>query len=184
MLYNRRMEKLLLHCCCAPCSLGALPRLVDDYAVTLFYYNPCIMAGEYEKRLSALKTVSEVYRVPLISEPHDYEGYLDMVKGHESDGECGARCEICIGSRIERAAIVAAAQGFDVFTTTLSVSPKKNYAFIKDCGVRAGAQSDVRFLDVDFKKKDGFLLSVKLSRELGIYRQNFCGCEFSYDNRG
>lgn len=184
MLYNRRMEKLLLHCCCAPCSLGALPRLVNDYAVTLYYCNPCIIEGEYEKRLSALKTVAEVYGVPLIDEPHDYAGYLDLVKGHELDRECGARCEICIGSRIERAAFFAAERGFDAFTTTLSVSPKKNYSFIKDCGSRAGKANGIKFLDVDFKKKDGFLLSVKLCRELGIYRQNFCGCEFSYDNRG
>lgn len=177
------MEKLLLHCCCAPCSLGALPRLVGEYAITLFYYNPCIISGEYEKRLDALRIVAAHYDLPLIAANSDRARYLASVTGHDKDVEGGARCGICIDGRIGEAAKYAAENCFNVFTTTLSVSPKKNYAFISECGNKHAEKRGVRFLDTDFKKKDGFLTSVRLSKELGIYRQNFCGCEFSYDNR-
>lgn len=171
-------KKILLHACCGPCSLGAIEPLLSDGAVlTLFFYNPCIIDGEFEKRLNALNTVAEHYGLPVTVPPHDYSFYNEYAAPYASAREGGERCGLCMTDRLCASAIYAAEHGFDAYTTTLTVSPHKNSKLI--FSIADGFDFGAPFLPRDFKKKDGFLLSTKRARELGIYRQNFCGCEYS-----
>lgn len=173
-----KSKKLLLHACCGPCSLGAVEPLLDDGAdITLFYYNPCIIEGEFEKRLQALEAVASRYSLPLVVPEHDHGAYLSYAAPLAELREGGERCKLCFEDRLAAAARYAGENGFDAYTTTLTVSPHKNAALIFSIGERLyfGAP----FLARDFKKKDGYKLSCRLSREMGIYRQMFCGCEFS-----
>ena len=171
-------KRILLHCCCGPCSLGAIEPLLSDGAdITLFYYNPCIVPGEFERRLSALETVAKHYNLPLIAPEQNYGHFNEFAAEHSDAPEGGARCALCMDDRLRVSADYAAANAFDYYTTTLTVSPHKNSKLIfslADC-----YSSSVPFLHRDFKKRDGFLLSTRRAQELGIYRQNFCGCEYS-----
>lgn len=180
MLYNGdiKSKKLLLHACCGPCSLGAIePLLSDGAAVSLFFYNPCIVDGEFERRLDAMRFVAEHYGLPLIVPPHDYSQYLSYAAEHAAAREGGERCALCIDDRLLVSARYAAEHGFDMYSTTLTVSPHKNSKLIFSLAERNAYGAP--FLARDFKKRDGFLRSTRLTRELGIYRQSFCGCEFS-----
>ncbi len=173
-------KNILLHACCGPCSLGAIEPLIDDGAfVTLYFYNPCIIDGEYELRLEAIKFVAAHYGLDLIVPPHDYPHYKAFAAARAFDAEGGERCALCFTDRLTAAAEYAAANGFDAFSTTLTVSPHKNAKLIFSIADRLSDAVGAPFLARDFKKRDGFLRSTRLSRELGIYRQNFCGCEFS-----
>ena len=168
------MKKLLLHACCAPCSTSVLERLMPIYDVTVFFYNPGIEpAEEYYRRLSELMRLLSVLDVPLIEGAYEPQLYADAVKGLESQPEGAARCAVCFEQRIEAACAV---QGFDFVTTTLTVSPHKNARLINDIGI---AVCGDRWVESDFKKQNGFLRSIDLSREYGFYRQNYCGCRFS-----
>lgn len=172
-------KKILLHACCGPCSLGAIEPLLNDGAsITLFFYNPCIMDGEFEKRLDALNTVANYYNLPLVVPPHDYSYFASYAQDYAAAQEGGARCSLCMDDRLKASAIYAGEHGFDYYTTTLTVSPHKNSKLIFSLaqGIKTGAP----FLPRDFKKRDGFLLSTRRAKELGIYRQNFCGCEYSF----
>lgn len=179
-------KKILLHACCGPCSLGAIQPLLDEGAqITLFYYNPCIIDGEFEKRYVALKTVADHYSLPLFVPPHDYGVYLESAGYRRDDAEGGERCGLCMGERLKASAIYAAENGFDAYTTTLTVSPHKNSKRIFDLAKRIDEEGGgAPFLKRDFKKRDGFLYACRLSDELGIYRQSFCGCEFSCAGAG
>lgn len=171
-------KRILLHCCCGPCSLGAIEPLLSDGAdITLFYYNPCIVPGEFELRLCALETVARHYGLPLVVPEQSYASFSAYAAPHASAPEGGTRCSLCICDRLKGAADYASAHTFDYYTTTLTVSPHKNSKLI--FSLADAISSDVPFLHRDFKKRDGFLLSTRLSRELDIYRQKFCGCEFS-----
>lgn len=175
-------KSILLHACCGPCSLGAIEPLLSDGArLTLFYYNPCIIDGEFERRLEALQTVAERYSLPLIVPSHDYSHFVSYAADYSELPEGGERCRLCMDDRIAVSARYALAHGFDAYTTTLTVSPHKNSKLIFSLadGVKDGAP----FLARDFKKRDGFLLSCRLANELGIYRQGFCGCEYSLRDR-
>ncbi|MCM1368097.1 MAG: epoxyqueuosine reductase QueH [Roseburia sp.] len=170
-------KKILLHACCGPCSLGAIEPLISDGAdITLYFYNPCIVDGEYERRLNALDAVARHYGLEFVVAPHDYGAYRALASAYAALPEGGERCALCMKQRLEGAAQYAAAQGFDAYTTTLTVSPHKNSKLIFSL---AKTIDGAPFLARDFKKRDGFLLSVRRARELGIYRQNFCGCEYS-----
>ena len=180
MLYNGdiKSKKLLLHACCGPCSLGAIePLLSDGAAVSLFFYNPCIVDGEFERRLDAMRFVAEHYDLPLIVPTHDYSQYLSYAAEHAAAREGGVRCALCMDDRLLVSARYAAEHGFDMYSTTLTVSPHKNSKLIFSLAERNA--DGAPFLVRDFKKRDGFLRSTRLTRELGIYRQSFCGCEFS-----
>ncbi len=174
-------NKLLLHACCAPCSLGCIAPLLSEGAlITLFYYNPCIVDGEFERRLDALETVAKRYGLDLVVPEHDYGGYLSYASPLAEEREGGGRCALCMGDRIKAAAVYAAENGFDAYSTTLSVSPHKSSKLIFSIAEELdGRGVGAPFLARDFKKRDGFKRSVELSKELGIYRQRFCGCEFS-----
>ena len=167
--------KLLLHVCCAPCSSSVLPRLAG-FTVTPFYCNPNIdTQEEFDKRYA------QFVKLPAtpVCVPYDHEAFLACVRGLEQEKEGGARCRMCIFMRLEEAAKYAAAHGYDYFCSSLSVSPHKDAAFINEAGEALAQKYGVAFLPNDFKKENGYLESVRLSRAADLYRQNYCGCEFS-----
>ena len=179
---------LLLHSCCGPCSTAVIERLIDDYDVTVYFYNPCITdQDEYERRKESQIRFIEHYnlhlggagKVHFIEGDYDPENYFRAVKGYEEEPEGGSRCTICFTQRLEKTAEAAKLGGYPLFTTTLTVSPHKNYPLISAIGKVAAETYDVEFLDLDFKKKAGFQRSIQMSKEYELYRQNYCGCEFS-----
>lgn len=173
-------KKLLLHSCCGPCSTVVIERLKENFDVTLFYYNPNIEPREeYEKRKVEEQKVCAHFDVPFIDCDWDNEGWLQFVKGLENEREGGVRCEKCFFYRLKRTAVYAKEHKFDMFASTLSVSPHKNTEIINKVGQEISLQEGVEFLPESFKKKDGYKRSIDLSKELGLYRQNYCGCHFS-----
>ncbi len=179
--------KLLLHSCCGPCSTAVITQLVEDYAVTVFFYNPNIgPREEYLLRLENQKKFLKEYdpegTIGFIEGDYDSENYYAAVKGLEQEKEGGARCTECFKLRLSRTAELAAKLGFDLFTTTLTVSPHKNAELINVIGGELSAKHGVPWLNSNFKKKDGYLRSIRLSKEYGLYRQNYCGCIFSVND--
>ena len=170
--------RLLLHVCCAPCASGCLELLTKHFDVTLFYYDPNIMPREeYDLRLEQFEKL-RMFDFKLIEGPYDQPAYLEAVKGREGDREGGARCEVCFRLRLEKTAELAAGS-CDLFCTTLTVSPHKNAALINAIGAELAEKYAVKWLYSDFKKRDGYKRSIQLCRELGIYRQNYCGCRLT-----
>ena len=179
--------KLLLHACCAPCSSATLERLADHFDLTILYYNPNIYPPtEYHRREAELERfVQEAgYRFPVVELPYEPKEFYDAVRGLEQEPEKGERCTVCYRLRLEQAARYAAEQGFDWFCTTLSISPMKDPVRINTLGAELGAQYGVRFLPSEFRKKDGYKRSLELSAQYGLYRQDYCGCVFSKEERG
>ena len=179
---------LLLHSCCGPCSTACIERLLGDYDITVYYYNPNIDdPAEYERRkatqMEFLRKFNEepgtAGRVSFMEAPYDPERFLEAVKGLENEPEGGARCGVCFIMRLQKTAETASMLHYDVFGTTLTVSPHKDYGTISAIGKRLGAQYGISYLDANFKKKDGFKRSIELSKKYGLYRQNYCGCRFS-----
>lgn len=183
-----RPPKLLIHSCCAPCSSYVLEYLSDYFAITVFYYNPNIYPEEeYIKRVKEQeKLISSMplkYPVSFVEGKYEPQEYYDLVKGHEKDPEGGERCFLCYRMRLEEAAKIAREGGYDFFTTTLSVSPYKNAEKLNEIGREVGETCGVSFLPSDFKKRGGYQRSIVLSREYGLYRQDYCGCVFSKNAR-
>lgn len=181
---EEKKKKLLLHCCCAPCSSHCLEILSRYFDITAYFYNPNITnVEEYRKRWNELKRfVKEVYNedgVVTYLEEQESEAFLDMAKGMEQEPERGKRCYACYRLRMRKSAAFAAEHGFDFFTTTLSISPHKNADWINEIGEEMSESFKIPFLYSDFKKKNGYKRSIELSKEYHLYRQNFCGCEFS-----
>ena len=179
--------KLLLHACCAPCSSATLERLADHFDLTILYYNPNIYPPtEYHRREAELERfVQEAgYRFPVVELPYEPKEFYDAVRGLEQEPEKGERCTVCYRLRLEQAARYAAEQGLDWFCTTLSISPMKDPVRINTLGAELGAQYGVRFLPSEFRKKDGYKRSLELSAQYGLYRQDYCGCVFSKEERG
>lgn len=175
----KECKKLLLHCCCAPCATAVIERILPVIKPTLYYFNPnTYPLNEYNKRLNELYKLAEIYSLEVIAEPYDDALFYNAVTGLENEKEGGSRCEKCIELRLEYTAKYAKENGYDGFTTTLSVSPHKNADFINRAG-RKLSTSGCAYIDADFKKADGFLISTKLAKQYGLYRQNYCGCEFS-----
>ncbi len=170
-------NKILLHACCAICSGYPISLLKEmGYSPVVYFCNPNLdTEEEFNRRLEAQKTVCEHFGVKLIIEEYNHNEYLDYVKGLETEPERGSRCDKCIELRLQQAAKKAQELGIKEFTTSLVISPHKNFQKISEIGKRAGAG----YLPLDFKKKDGFLKTNNLSKELGLYRQNYCGCEFA-----
>lgn len=172
---------LLLHACCGPCSTYVLEYLSNYFDITLLYYNPNIYPREeYLRRLDTQREVLEKTGwATLCESEYNHASFLAAIKGYEREPEGGARCELCFRQRMEEAAKVAKEGGFDYFATTLSVSPHKDAALLGRIGEELEIRYGVKHLPSDFKKKEGYKRSVALSRELGLYRQDYCGCEFS-----
>jgi predicted adenine nucleotide alpha hydrolase (AANH) superfamily ATPase len=174
--------KLLLHSCCGPCSSAVLKKLADYFEVSIYYYNPNIFpAEEYHLRLHEQAKIIECLEleVPLIVPPYDYREYLTQIKGLEYLPEGDRRCFACYALSMKKAGEYAKKHGFDFFTTTLSISPYKNAEKINEIGIALEKQLGIPFLYSNFKLNNGYQLSVALSKQYGIYRQDYCGCEFS-----
>lgn len=173
-------DKLLLHICCASCGAYVSQVLIEKYDVSLFYYNPNINSREeFEKRKKNVHKIAKHYNLPLFFGDYNHNKWLLKVGGHELDHEKGERCSICYADRISSTASFAHKNNFKYFTTTLTISPHKLSRKILEIGNKMSKVFGVAFLSQDFKKQDGFKNSVELSRELNLYRQNYCGCEFS-----
>ena len=179
---------ILLHSCCGPCSTACIERLITDYKITVFFYNPNITdREEYEKRKANQIKFIEAYnsevdeedQVVFIEGEYLPEDFFDAAKGLEDCPEGGERCTECFKLRLDRTARAAIVMGFPIFGTTLTVSPHKNYQLISAIGTELGEVYGLEFLDMDFKKKAGFQRSIELSKKYELYRQNYCGCEFS-----
>ena len=179
---------LLLHACCGPCSSSVLEVLCAHFQVTVLYYNPNIWPPEeYRRRADELASFlqrAHALDVKLVEEPYDPQEFYTAVQGLEQEPEKGSRCTVCYRLRMERAAQYAKAHGFVWFTTTLSVSPLKDPIRINQIGEELAAWYGLRHLPSEFKKRDGYKRSLELSREYGLYRQDYCGCEFSARARG
>ena len=181
---EQRVPTLLIHSCCAPCSSYVLEYLSEYFKITVFYYNPNIYPeSEYTKRiLEQQKLIRDMkfrYPVSFLAGKYDKEKFYEMAAGMEDLKEGGARCMKCYELRLSEAARQAAAGGFEYFTTTLSISPMKNAQKLNEIGLRVGEEYGVKYLVSDFKKKNGYKRSIELSKEYGLYRQDYCGCEFS-----
>ncbi|MBW2992689.1 epoxyqueuosine reductase QueH [Candidatus Woesearchaeota archaeon] len=175
------MTKLLLHVCCAPCLLGCINPL-QQYDITLFFYNPNIHpSGEYLKRLFYVRKAAQRYNLPLVVGDYDFDEFFKRTKGLEQEKENGARCEKCFDLRLRNVAKIAKEKRFDLFATTLTVSPFKNLGVIRQVGRRLENDFGVEFLAKDFNKEGGFKRSLDMCKELDVYRQNYCGCIFSLD---
>lgn len=185
---EERVPKLLLHSCCAPCSSYVLEYLSQYFEITVFYYNPNIYPeSEYTKRIwEQQKLIDDLpakHPISFMAGPYDKEHFYEMASGLEHVKEGGARCMKCYELRLREAAKIAKNAGFDYFTTTLSISPLKKAERLNEIGQRLGEEYEVEYLLSDFKKKNGYKRSIELSKIYGLYRQDYCGCEFSMENR-
>lgn len=169
-------NRILLHTCCAPCAAGCLERLHEEgYRVTLFYSNSNIYPeDEYDLRLEYVRKLARILGVELLCDTYDHTSWLEAVAGFEQEPEQGRRCSICFEFNLERAALRAEMEDITSFTTTLTLSPHKVSRMIFEVG-----KIFPHYLSVDFKKRGGFERSVAFSKKHGLYRQSYCGCEFS-----
>ena len=179
---NGFRPSLLLHVCCAPCSSYVLTYLSDYFDITVLYYNPNIAPyDEYLKRLNEEKRLIKELGLGIKIMDCDYDSYefYGMAKGLENEPEGGARCIKCYTMRLEKTAIFARKNNFDYFTTTLTISPLKDSQKLNRIGAFLEDKYGVKYLYSDFKKKEGYKTSIVLSRKYNLYRQNYCGCEYS-----
>ena len=179
-------KRLLLHACCAPCSSSVLERVTPFFDVTLFFYNPNITdKTEYRKRLEELKRfVGTVYGndVKITDGGFCPQDFYASVKGLENEPERGKRCTVCYRERLEKSAYTSINGNFDYFCTTLTLSPHKDADRINAIGFNLQKETGAKYLPSDFKKQNGYVRSIELSKEYGLYRQNYCGCEYSMRN--
>ena len=166
--------RLLLHACCGPCSSAVLEQLCQYFDITVLYYNPNTWPAAEAHPLG----------VTVVEDHYDPQEFYSAVTGLENEPERGNRCTVCYRLRMRRAAQYAKENGFDWFTTTLSISPHKDAKRINAIGQELEAEFGVKHLPSDFKKHNGYLRSLQLSEEYGLYRQDYCGCEFSAKARG
>lgn len=183
-----KVPKLLLHSCCAPCSSYVLEYLSQYFEITVFYYNPNIYPeSEYTKRIwEQQKLIEELpakHPIAFMAGPYDKDRFYEMSTGLEHVKEGGARCMKCYELRLRETAKIAKTAGFDYFTTTLTISPLKKADRLNEIGLHLADEYGVAYLMSDFKKKNGFKRSIELSKMYGLYRQDYCGCEFSMVNR-
>ena len=181
---EEKIPKLLLHSCCAPCSSYVLEYLSNYFEITVFYYNPNIgPEAEYRLRADEQKRLIEAmhfeYPVSFIEGDYRPACFFSESRGLEHEPEGGERCRRCYRLRLEETARLAHEYGMDYFTTTLSISPLKKADWLNEIGEEMTQKYGVAWLPSDFKKKGGYLRSIELSREYGLYRQNFCGCVYS-----
>lgn len=177
-------KRLLLHCCCAPCSSYVLEYLHSYFEITIFFYNPNITREEeYRKRkeelLRYLREVSFGGEIHIQDADYEPQCFLEIARGHEEDPERGPRCERCFRLRLEKTARQAKEDDYDYFCTTLSISPHKDAELLMQLGEELGSRYDVSYLPSDFKKKNGYKRSIELSKEYQLYRQDYCGCVYS-----
>lgn len=197
--------KVFMHACCAPCSSYCLLALRDVASLGVYYYNPNItLSEEYEYRYSEIKRLIGIYNdnpdrvlsedcrqvdinnsyvnrnyIKIIDVPYEPQLFMEKTKGFETCPERGERCSICFDLRLRKTAEEAKKHGYDFFATTLTLSPLKNADVINAIGERISSEVGIAYLPTDFKKKNGYKMSIELSKEFNLYRQNYCGCIFT-----
>lgn len=176
LLLKNSAVKILLHTCCGPCASASLERLLEEkHDVTLFFSNSNIAPeAEFYKRAKYAQQLADAFKTKLIVDEYDHKAWLSFIKGFESEPEKGLRCPLCFEFSMNRTQLACEKYGFNHFSTTLTVSPHKNSKILLKTG-----EQFADYYHVDFKKRDGFKRSIELSEELGLYRQSYCGCEFS-----
>ncbi len=179
-----KTPRLLLHSCCGPCSSYVLEYLTGFFDITIDYYNPNIFPEEeflhrFSEQERLIREMPFKNRVTLQKGEYDYGVFEKAISGLEQEPEGGARCRVCYRLRLEHAAKIAKAEGFDYFTTTLSVSPYKKSDALNEIGLELAEQYGIPYLCSDFKKRNGYKRSIELSAQYGLYRQPICGCVYS-----
>ena len=177
--------KLLLHICCAPCSTAVIERLESEgYQVTGYFYNPNIQPDEeYVRRLNESRSYAKTAGIELIEGEYDLKIWNELTEDHGDEPEGGTRCKICYGLRLQKTAEKTDELNYDIFTTTLSISPYKNVEMINRIGNDIAEKLTVNFLESDFKKKNGYKRSLDLCRDHDLYRQDYCGCIYSREEK-
>lgn len=182
--FNGRRPSLLLHSCCGPCSTSVILRLKDYFEITVYYYNPNIYPKEeYLRREEEQKLYLDSIGIKYILGDYENDKYESAISGLEIEPEGGLRCSVCFKMRLENTATIADKLNTDYFTTTLTVSTHKNSKVINEIGMEISKDYRVEYLISDFKKNDGYRKSVQMSQELGMYRQDYCGCFYSKKER-
>lgn len=185
---NGEKKTLLLHACCAPCASACLLRVMEAFEVTVFYYNPNITStDEYNMRVDELHRLCDIFNekygagIKTLDGRYDTAEFYSIAKGYEDIPEKGIRCHRCYDMRIKETARVANEINADFFATTLTLSPMKDEQVLNRIGFENAAlhENGALWLPSDFKKEGGYAKSIELSKEYGLYRQNFCGCEYS-----
>lgn len=179
-----QVKRLLLHSCCAPCSSYVIEYLSQYFQITVFYYNPNISKEEeYRKRVAEqkrfIREFPAKYPVDFLEGDYEPKEFFQTVKGYEQCSEGGERCFLCYEMRLKKTAQEALKGAFDYFTTTLTISPLKLSVKLNEIGLKLEAEYGVSYLLSDFKKREGYKRSIELSKEYGLYRQNYCGCVYS-----
>lgn len=174
-------KKILLHACCGICSGYPISLLQDmGYSVTVYFYNPNIYPEEeYQRRLEAEKTLCEHFGCELIIGDYETDVYNNFVKGFENEPEKGLRCDKCFELRLDKSAQKTKELGIEEFTTSMPISPHKDYEKLSKIGAQVAMKYNLNYLPLNFRKYDGFLKTNKISKELNLYRQNYCGCKFA-----
>lgn len=181
---NEYRPSLLLHACCAPCSSYVLEYLACYFDITVYFYNPNIYPkSEYDFRADELsRFVAECHKnnaVKVICENYNESEFYEAIRGLEEKGEGSERCKVCYRLRLERSSEYAARNGYDYFTTTLSISPYKNCEWLNEIGAECAEKHNLKYLFSDFKKNNGYKRSCEISKEYQLYRQDYCGCVYS-----
>ena len=181
---NGEVPRLLLHSCCAPCSSYVLEYLSAYFEITVYYYNPNIFPPEeYEKRAAEQREFADrldvLHKISFLEGDYDTDLFYAETRGLEKEPEGGERCSRCFELRLRETAKRAREDGFDYFTTTLSISPHKNAEQLNEIGKKISEETGIAYLYSDFKKKNGFKRSVELTAQYGMYRQDYCGCVYS-----
>jgi len=178
---EQKKNSVVIHTCCAICSGYPISYLKDmGYQVCAYFYNPNIYPEEeYVKRLEAERKLCKFYDVDLIEADYQPDEYYNFVKGLENEPEKGLRCDKCFELRLLKTAEYAKEIGADCFTTSIVISPHKSFQKLSKIGDEISKKVGINYLSIDFKKKDGFLKTNRISRELNLYRQNYCGCKFA-----
>lgn len=176
-----KKSKVVIHACCGICSGYPISYLKDiGYDVAVYFYNPNIYPeDEYLRRLEAQKKICEHFDVELVLDIYEPQKYFEYVKGLENEPERGRRCDKCFEMRLLKTAEYAKSVNADYFTTSIVISPHKNFKRVSEIGEKISKTVGIDYLAIDFKKKDGFLKTNRISKELELYRQNYCGCKFS-----
>lgn len=171
---------LLLHACCAPCASYCIESLKQAFDLTVYFYNPNMDSQkEYSLRAEELKRFCEKVGVKYIIEDYIPHEFFAVAKGLENEYEGGSRCKKCFRLRLNKTANYAKEKGFNYFATTLTVSPLKNAKILNEIGFELEKEIGVNYLGTDFKKRNGYIRSIELSKEHNLYRQNYCGCVYS-----
>ena len=175
-----KKSRMLLHVCCANCAMHPVDILMEEFNITLYFYNPNIHPeGEYKKRLNYFQKISDIYKLPSITGEYDTQTWFNLTESFKNEPEGSKRCEICFRLRLEKTAETALEDDFDIIATTLTVSPHKSSETINKIGAEVSRKYNIAFHMASFKKKDGYIKTMELGKKYSIYRQDYCGCVYS-----